>query len=54
MINFRLRELTGDKIGKSLSGHQFLAAGDDEGTLHILEIPKNLIKPMRNEVSIRQ
>ena len=34
---------------KSLVGHQFIAAGDDEGTLHIFEVPKNLTKPVRNE-----
>jgi WD40 repeat protein len=32
------------------SGYQFVAAGDDEGTLHILEVPRNLSKPSRNEV----
>ncbi|KAJ3003583.1 UNVERIFIED_CONTAM: WD repeat-containing protein 63, partial [Siphonaria sp. JEL0065] len=30
-------------------GSQFVAAADDEGTLHILEIPKNLTKPLKNE-----
>ncbi|KAI9350807.1 WD40-repeat-containing domain protein [Obelidium mucronatum] len=29
--------------------HQFVAAADDEGTLHILEVPKNLTKPLKNE-----
>jgi len=28
-----------------------LASGDDEGTLHVIEIPKNLTKIKRNEVS---
>lgn len=35
--------------GKGQTNHQFIAAGDDEGTLHILEIPRNLIKPSKNE-----
>ncbi|KAJ3009435.1 WD repeat-containing protein 63 [Thoreauomyces humboldtii] len=35
--------------GKSLSHNQFIAAGDDEGTLHILEVPRNLTKPGKNE-----
>jgi hypothetical protein len=39
-------------IAKSTYGHQFIAAGDDEGTLHILEVPKSLCKPVRNEKSI--
>jgi dynein intermediate chain 3, axonemal len=34
------------------SGFQFVAAGDDEGTLHILEVPRNLAKPTKNEVSL--
>ena len=29
-----------------------MAAGDDEGTLHILDIPRNLSKPQKNEVSL--
>ncbi|KAJ3331023.1 WD repeat-containing protein 63 [Blyttiomyces sp. JEL0837] len=33
-------------------GYQFVAAGDDEGTLHILEIPRNLSKASKNERSI--
>jgi len=28
-----------------------LASGDDEGTLHVIEIPKNLNKIKRNEVN---
>lgn len=39
--------------GKSRNYHQFIAAGDDEGTLHILEVPRNLTKSMKNEVSSR-
>ncbi|KAJ3138701.1 WD repeat-containing protein 63 [Geranomyces variabilis] len=35
--------------GKSLAHNQFIAAGDDEGTLHILEVPRNLTKPSKNE-----
>ncbi|KND04124.1 uncharacterized protein SPPG_01562 [Spizellomyces punctatus DAOM BR117] len=35
--------------GKSLTHNQFIAAGDDEGTLHILEVPRNLTKPSKNE-----
>ena len=31
------------------SSQQFIAAGDDEGTLHILEAPRNLIRPLKNE-----
>jgi dynein intermediate chain 3, axonemal len=33
------------------SGIQFIAVGDDDGTLHILETPRNLKKPSKNEVS---
>ncbi|KAJ3219382.1 WD repeat-containing protein 63 [Dinochytrium kinnereticum] len=33
------------------AGYQFIAAGDDEGTLHILEVPRNLSKPNKNEQS---
>jgi hypothetical protein len=29
---------------------QFISAGDDDGTLHILETPKSLYKPGKNEV----
>ncbi|KAJ3291525.1 WD repeat-containing protein 63 [Borealophlyctis nickersoniae] len=36
---------------KSFTHHQFIAAGDDEGTLHILEVPRNLTKPSKNEKS---
>ncbi|KAI8817694.1 WD40-repeat-containing domain protein [Fimicolochytrium jonesii] len=36
---------------KSLTSNQFVAAGDDEGTLHILEVPRNLIKPTKNETT---
>ncbi|KAJ3055753.1 WD repeat-containing protein 63 [Rhizophlyctis rosea] len=36
---------------KSQTHNQFIAAGDDEGTLHILEVPRNLIKPSKNEKS---
>ncbi|KAI9089425.1 WD40-repeat-containing domain protein [Phlyctochytrium arcticum] len=34
---------------KSLTHNQFIAAGDDEGTLHILEVPRNLTRPNKNE-----
>ncbi|RKO93616.1 WD40-repeat-containing domain protein, partial [Blyttiomyces helicus] len=37
--------------GKSQLQHQFIAAGDDEGTLHILEVPRNLTKASKNEKS---
>jgi len=37
---------------KSRSNRQFLASGDDEGTLHVIEIPKNLNKIKRNEKSL--
>lgn len=37
---------------KTRSFHQFIAAGDDEGTLHILESPRNLTKPVKNEVKV--
>ncbi|KAJ3141403.1 WD repeat-containing protein 63 [Physocladia obscura] len=30
-------------------GLQFVSAADDAGTLHILEVPKNLTKPIKNE-----
>ncbi|KAJ3123538.1 WD repeat-containing protein 63 [Nowakowskiella sp. JEL0407] len=39
--------------GKTNGGsNQFIAAGDDDGTLHILEVPKNLVKSVKNEKSI--
>ncbi|KAI8930261.1 WD40-repeat-containing domain protein [Entophlyctis helioformis] len=38
--------------GKSSTGQQFIAAGDDAGTLHILEIPRNLQKQSKNEKSV--
>lgn len=34
---------------KSNIHHQFLGVGDDEGTLHVLEVPKALRRPSRNE-----
>jgi dynein intermediate chain 3, axonemal len=34
-------------------GQQYLAVGDDSGTLHILEVPKNLQKMTKNEVFIK-
>jgi hypothetical protein len=34
------------------SGAQFLAVGDDEGTLHILEVPKNLRRASKNELQV--
>ncbi|KAI8810116.1 WD40-repeat-containing domain protein [Cladochytrium replicatum] len=41
--------------GKGLQYQQFIAAGDDAGTLHILEVPRNLGKPSKNEKAmIRQ
>lgn len=30
--------------------HQFLGAGDDSGTLHILEVPRVLSRLQKNEV----
>ncbi|KAJ1568341.1 WD repeat-containing protein 63 [Nowakowskiella sp. JEL0078] len=38
--------------GKFHTYHQFIAAGDDQGTLHILEVPRNLIRQTKNEKSI--
>ncbi|KAG4092483.1 WD40 repeat-like protein [Neocallimastix lanati (nom. inval.)] len=37
---------------KNRTNRQFLASGDDEGTLHVIEIPKNLTKIKRNEKSV--
>jgi WD40 repeat protein len=37
---------------KTRANRQFLASGDDEGTLHVIEIPKNLTKIKRNEKSV--
>jgi len=37
---------------KSRSAHQFIAVGDDEGTLHILEAPRNLTRPLKNEKAL--
>ncbi len=36
--------------GKSYAHNQFVAAGDDDGTLHVLEVPRNLCKPSKGEV----
>ncbi|KAJ3389303.1 WD repeat-containing protein 63 [Lobulomyces angularis] len=44
-----IHHFQGSLLGKSRSVHQFIAAGDDEGTLHILEAPRNLTKPHKNE-----
>ncbi|KAK6099299.1 hypothetical protein MT418_000733 [Batrachochytrium dendrobatidis] len=38
--------------GRSGNGQQYLAVGDDAGTLHILEISKNLQRPSKNEKSV--
>ncbi|KAH6594814.1 hypothetical protein BASA50_006288 [Batrachochytrium salamandrivorans] len=38
--------------GRSGDGQQFLAVGDDSGTLHIIEIPKKLQRPSKNEKSV--
>ncbi|OUM60331.1 hypothetical protein PIROE2DRAFT_46349, partial [Piromyces sp. E2] len=37
---------------KNRTNRQFLASGDDDGTLHVIEIPKNLTKIKRNEKSL--
>jgi len=37
---------------KNRTNRQFLASGDDEGTLHVIEIPKNLTRIKRNEKSL--
>ncbi|KAJ1532402.1 WD repeat-containing protein 63, partial [Cladochytrium tenue] len=34
---------------RAASARQFLAVADDEGTLHVLEVPKNLSRPTKNE-----
>jgi WD40 repeat protein len=34
------------------SRHQLLAVGDDQGTLHIFEVPRNLTRPVHKEESI--
>ena len=36
------------------SRHQLLAVGDDLGTLHIFEVPRNLTRPVHKEESIMQ
>ena len=33
---------------------QLLAAGDDVGTLHIFEIPRNLVRPVHKEETVMQ
>ncbi|KAJ1332891.1 hypothetical protein BSLG_008518 [Batrachochytrium salamandrivorans] len=38
--------------GRSGDGQQFLAVGDDSGTLHIIEIPKKLQRQSKNEKSV--
>ncbi|KAJ3375105.1 WD repeat-containing protein 63 [Allomyces arbusculus] len=29
--------------------HQFIAIGDDDGTVHVLEVPRNIFRPAKNE-----
>lgn len=36
------------------SRQQLLAAGDDAGTLHIFEMPRNLVRPVHKEELIMQ
>jgi len=36
-------------IGQASSKHQLLAIGVDIGTLHIYELPRNLVRPIPNE-----
>ncbi len=38
----------------SNSRYQLLAVGDDLGTLHIFEVPRNLTRPVHNELQIMQ
>ncbi|KAJ1508418.1 WD repeat-containing protein 63, partial [Coelomomyces lativittatus] len=32
--------------------HQFVAIGDDEGTVHVLEAPRNIFRPSKNEKTL--
>jgi hypothetical protein len=36
--------------GKSKLALQYLSVGDDNGTVFVLQIPKRLLKPLKNEV----
>jgi hypothetical protein len=38
--------------GKTRTRRQMMAIGDDNGILFIMEIPKSLSKPLKNEVQI--
>jgi dynein intermediate chain 3, axonemal len=37
------------KLTTGKSPQQYIAVGDDSGTLHILETPRVLLKPMKSE-----
>ncbi|KAI9217425.1 WD40-repeat-containing domain protein [Blastocladiella britannica] len=32
--------------------HQFIGVGDDDGTVHVLEVPRNIFRPGKNEKAI--
>jgi WD40 repeat protein len=38
---------------KTFTRSQYVAIGDDDGTLHVLEVPRNLAKPSKNEVCFK-
>lgn len=37
---------------RSRNRHQMLAVGDDCGTLYVMEVPRSLSKPIKNEASL--
>lgn len=39
-------------LSSNNSKHQLLAVGDEQGTLHIFEVPRNLTRPVHKEDSI--
>lgn len=41
--------LTGNNLSVK---HQLLAAGDETGTLHIFQMPRNLVRPAHKEVAL--
>ena len=43
-----------DSAEKANTNQQLLAMGDDAGTLHVFEMPRNLIRPVPKEESIMQ
>jgi hypothetical protein len=39
-------------LAKGHPVHQFIAIGDDDGTVHVLEVPKSFFRTSKNEVRV--